>query len=272
MKNSVLWLFTLALVAGGAFYYGRYGLGLQELPAQALEPQIVVREPEAPQVRYPLHPASAQRPANSGSAAPAPEPLPPLGESDGAALKTLSGLLGPQALTLFKPDNLVRRLTVSLDNLPREQVPAKFLPIDPLTGSFQVRGEGEHVYLAESNYPRYGAHVDLLGAVDAEAAVTAYARYYPLFQAAFAELGYPEDYFNDRLVEVIDDLLATPKLQGPIELVRPSVMYKFADPQLEELSAGQKMLIRMGPANAARVQQKLRQIRAALMARVAPAD
>lgn len=263
MKMSLLWLLALVLTAGGAFYYGRYGQ-LQAPPAQGDEPQIVVREPQTPQAQYPLRPVSVAQPVGDGAA-----PLPALGESDGAAMQALAILLGPQALTLFKPDNVIRRLTVSLDNLPREQVPPKFLPIDPPAGPFQVRSEGGLSYLAHSNYERYHGHVDLLEAVDADAAVAAYVRFYSLFQAAFAELGYPQDYFNDRLVEVIDDLLATPKVEGPIQLLRPSVMYKFADPRLEELTAGQKLLIRMGPANAERVRVKLREIRAALMAQVA---
>ncbi|MEJ2700374.1 MAG: DUF3014 domain-containing protein, partial [Desulfuromonadales bacterium] len=66
----------------------------------------------------------------------------------------------------------------------------------------------------------------------------------------------------------IDHLLAAPEVQGPIRVVRPSVRYKFADPDLEALSAGQKILIRMGPDNAAKVKAKLREIRQELTARI----
>ena len=88
-----------------------------------------------------------------------------------------------------------------------------------------------------------------------------YRRYYPLFQQAYVDLGYPDGYFNDRLVEVIDHLLATPDVAGPIRLTQPSVFYQFADPSLEERSAGQKALIRLGPENAAIVKAKLRELR-----------
>ena len=43
------------------------------------------------------------------------------------------------------------------------------------------------------------------------------------------------------------------------------VLYEFAAPDLETRSAGQKMLLRMGPDNAARVKAKLREIRAELV-------
>jgi hypothetical protein len=65
-------------------------------------------------------------------------------------------------------------------------------------------------------------------------------------------------------VQVIDHLLATPDVTGPIKLTQPSVMYEFADPKLENLSAGQKALIRMGKANAAVIKTKLRELRVAV--------
>ncbi|HYL23657.1 MAG TPA: DUF3014 domain-containing protein [Burkholderiales bacterium] len=44
------------------------------------------------------------------------------------------------------------------------------------------------------------------------------------------------------------------------------MLYEFADPDLETRSAGQKILLRMGPENAARVKAKLWEIRRELLA------
>jgi hypothetical protein len=93
-----------------------------------------------------------------------------------------------------------------------------------------------------------------------------YLRFYPLFQKAYQDLGYPTGYFNDRLVTVIDMLLATPQITGPIELVRPNVMYVFTDRKVEALPAGQKLLIRMGADNATAVKAKLMELRAIITA------
>jgi hypothetical protein len=82
-----------------------------------------------------------------------------------------------------------------------------------------------------------------------------------LFQDAYVALGYPDGYFNDRLVEVIDHLLETPEVNDPIELVRPHVLYEYSDPNLEALSSGQKLLLRMGSDNAARIKGTLRELR-----------
>ena len=86
-------------------------------------------------------------------------------------------------------------------------------------------------------------------------------RYYPLFQQAYRELGYPKGFFNDRLIQALDELLDTPSIPEPVGLVQPRLLYQFADPDLEARSAGQKIMIRMGGANAARVKAVLRAIR-----------
>ena len=69
---------------------------------------------------------------------------------------------------------------------------------------------------------------------------------------------------------MIDHLLAAPDVPAPIPLAQPKVLYEFADPALEQLSAGQKMMIRMGPVNESHVKAKLRQIRKALTGQTLP--
>ncbi len=97
------------------------------------------------------------------------------------------------------------------------------------------------------NFARYQPIVDVVGKLDMRQVAAVYVHFYPLFQQSYQDLGYPNGYFNDRLVQVIDSLLATPQPAGPIQLVRPNVMYTFADPTLESRPAGQKLLMRMGP-------------------------
>jgi hypothetical protein len=101
--------------------------------------------------------------------------------------------------------------------------------------------------------------------MDAKTLVALYRGLQPLFQQAYEELGHPNGEFNTRLIEVIDHLLATPAAPAEIRLVQPSVLYRYADERLEKLSAGQKLLLRMGPENAAIIKGKLGDIRAQLM-------
>jgi len=102
--------------------------------------------------------------------------------------------------------------------------------------------------------------------LNTRALVQRYIEAYPLFQQAYAELGFPNRNFNDRLVEAIDNLLAAPELAAPPELVQPTVLYEFADEDLQKRSAGQKVMMRMGADNARRVKAKLREIRRELVA------
>jgi hypothetical protein len=110
----------------------------------------------------------------------------------------------------------------------------------------------------------------VLQAVDPRTLVAWYVRLYPLFQQAYQDLGYPKGYFNDRLVAAIDDMLAAPLPPPPLRLVQPKVFYRYADPELEARSAGQKMLLRLGPADAAQVQSRLRTLRALLTGATLP--
>jgi hypothetical protein len=51
------------------------------------------------------------------------------------------------------------------------------------------------------------------------------------------------------------------EVQEPVRFTQPRCYTSFDDPKLEELSAGQKILVRMGGENAAKVKTKLREIR-----------
>src|SRR3954470_15613803 len=97
-------------------------------------------------------------------------------------------------------------------------------------------------------------------AIDTRALVYSYVHAYPLFQQAYEELGYPGQYFNDRVLAAIDDMLAAPQSDGPIVVVRPKVLYQFADPDLEARSAGQKIMMRVGKDNEIKMKSKLGEI------------
>ena len=135
------------------------------------------------------------------------------------------------------------------------------------TGRFAVAGSEETPTLDPTNYDRYKPLVTLVQSVDDEKLMAIYTRYYPLFQDAYENLGHPPQYFNDRLVEVIDHLLAAPDVKDPVALAQPNVQFEYADDALESRSAGQKVLMRMGSANSAAVKAKLRALRARLVER-----
>ena len=140
------------------------------------------------------------------------------------------------------------------------------VPLNAASGVFLATPAGEESTIDPANSARYAPYVRVFEAIESHALVQAYVRTYPLFQRAYEELGFPGRYFNDRLMEAIDDLLETPERDAPVTLLRPRVLFEFADPDLETRSAGQKILLRMGPENAARVKAKLAEIRRELLA------
>jgi hypothetical protein len=206
--------------------------------------------PPTPKPEHPIEAAAVQ------------ENLPALAESDAAAAYALSDLLGKPAFDqLLMPESLVRHVVVTIDNLPRHQVATRLNPVQPVPGQLRITGGGNSMAVSGDNAARYGPYVKALEGVDSKKLVALYVHFYPLFQQAYVELGYPQGYFNDRVFQVIDHLLAAPEPGAKIALTQPKVLYEYADPALEELSAGQKMMVRMGPANEARVKAKLREIR-----------
>lgn len=192
--------------------------------------------------------------------------------------QALNDLLGRQAvLTLLQTTDFPRRFVATVDSLGRESSPPRIWPVVPPAGRFEVDRRGDGAVIASANAARYAPLVALAGSVDAHRAAAFYRSIYPQLQAAYEELGFKGRYFNDRMVQVIDLLLAAPQPQGPIEVQRtevkgptadprPWVRWEFADPRLESLPAGQKIMVRMGPDNERRAKQALTALRAELAA------
>jgi hypothetical protein len=179
----------------------------------------------------------------------------------------LTSVSGAQALQkLLVPDNLIRNIVVTVDNLSKKKVAVDRRPVKATSGQFMVLGTGDQLSINPENYARYRPFIDVVQSIDTPKLVQLYFHFYPLFQSAFDDLGYQNAYFNDHAIAQIDHLLATPDVTGPVALVQPNVMYRYADPALEALSPGQKTLIRMGPANEALIKARLRDLKAQLLA------
>jgi hypothetical protein len=249
---------AVVVVAAGTWYY------LQSRHAALPRAPGVAQTP--PSAEPPAEPA-IQHPVPAGEDSASKGPLPSLADSDAALSDALGRVAGAAAVKDYLlPETIIRHLVVTIDNLPRQKVAVAKRPTGAVAGSFVVDGDELHAILDPQNFARYQPMAAVVGKLDMQQLAAVYVRFYPLFQQAYQDLGYPNGYFNDRLVQVIDSLLATPQPTGPIALVRPNVMYTFADPALEARPAGQKLLIRMGPDNAAAIKIKLEELRAVITA------
>lgn len=260
MRNqSSQWLIPLLLAAGAAAALWYYWSQLNE-PAPIPEPQApVVRQPA--EVPGPLHPV--ERVSDETEERPNLVPLPALDESDEYLKIEIVEIFGETVEELLAESGMIERIVATVDNLPRSHVAERIRPVGPLGTQFLVDGLDTSGMdrISPGNYRRYDALVGLVAAADQQQVANLYQRYYPLFQKAYIELGYPDGYFNDRLVEVIDHLLETPDVTDPIAVTRPHVLYEFEDVQLEDLSSGQKLLLRMGNDHATTIKNALRNLR-----------
>ena len=166
----------------------------------------------------------------------------------------------------FNLQEQARRLVITVDNLPREHVPSQLRVTRGVPELLRVKKEGETITLDPSNYERYDRIIGYVEKMDARKIGRLYAKFYPLLQRTYEETGFPEERFHDRVLAALDDMMDAPRPTGPIRLVQPKVLYRFEDDHLENLSAGQKIMIRVGPENAARLRKVLARVRAAIAA------
>jgi hypothetical protein len=237
-------------------------------PASAAEPATPAAS--EPAIRYPLEAA----PAASGAAAPVP------GDAEPNWRNALIDNFGQAAVLRFvQTDDFARRFVVTVDNLARSHAAPALWPVNPTPGRFSVSGgSGELRNIAPDNAARYTPLVQWLISVDSRRAAGLYVRMYPQLQRAYEEAGYPGRYFNDRVVEVIDHLLATPdpapgaplvqltEVKGSVPSTQPWLRYEFADPQLQSLSSGQRILLRVGSQHRQLLKAKLAEVRRQLVA------
>ncbi|MBT8048501.1 MAG: DUF3014 domain-containing protein [Xanthomonadales bacterium] len=280
MKNWIIGAFLVLAVAAAYYYFAIY---------QQAGPEVVIKAPEAAEEAVTVPEEPTKQPGlttTSETGLPPvtpPEteqiPLPMLTESDGVALETLGNLVSESdTARFFVSENVIPRMVATVDLLGSRKIPGAVQAVHgPETPFVAVANdqpetivrneEGDEIpqfYIDPSNYERYTPYVEMLEGAETAQLVESYRSHYPLFQEAYRQMGYSEGDFNVRLAEMIEELLSTPDVSGPLELVKPEAFYLFADPRLESLSAGQKILLRMGSENRARVKSKLMEIRDAL--------
>ena len=270
-KAMTLWIvigLSLLVIIGGFWVWQQRTPAPVERPvAQIAAPAAITPAPPSePAIKYPVDLL-----AESETGA-----LPNADKIDAYVSAALIKLLGQKAvLSMLQTDDFARRVVAPVDNLTREHAAQRLWPVNPTPGRFSVSGLGDAQVVRADNGLRYAPFILLVESIDSTRGVALYAHLYPLFQRAYEELGYPGRYFNDRVVAVIDHLLAAPEptgpiavriteVKGPIKSTRPWLHYDFADPDLQSLSSGQQLLLRMGRENERRIKTKMREIKGLL--------
>ncbi len=185
------------------------------------------------------------------------DPLPNLNDSDSWVQEKLPSLTWrKELLKLVINEDMIRRFVVFTDNFSQGIVAYEHSPfIQPMTSfstAEKVESENmnEEAWLwDEKSTRRFSLYVDLLRSIDTETLVQWYVEMKPLIDEAYEELGYPDDEFTDALQDAITRVLDMEIPKQPVVLTRQSVMYKYADADLEKLDDTDKLLLRLGREN-----------------------
>jgi hypothetical protein len=187
--------------------------------------------------------------------------LPTLNNSDTFVFEGLRAMQnGASVLRLLAQDQIVRKFVVFVENISRGEFPQTGLPYRALGEEMPVRNIDENFFVMEdSAHARFDEIVQTFVSLDTDAAVTLYRALSPLFQQAYAEIGFRNVSFDETLRLSINNIVRTTNMEGPYQLVKPSVMYLYADASIENLQEVHKQLLRIGPDNTIILKAKLRE-------------
>lgn len=231
------------------------------IPEQKVQ-QAFIEEPEVPTATIPEALQMTTEPEAESTAI----TLPMLDNSDNFFRDLLLTDNHNKALSNWlEPEDLIRRSASYVDGLARGSILGKIFPLNAPEGKFTTHRQGDVTWLNAGNYERYDNTVNVLMALDMAQMAQVFHLIRPLLESAFAELGYQPRQMDGIILQSIDNILTTPVIVEPLQLVRDSVTYKFADPELEALLPLQKQLLRAGPENTQRLQQQAKALREALL-------
>ena len=191
--------------------------------------------------------------------------VPPLDETDDLVRKLVRALSShPGVVAWLATEGRIRNFTLVVTNIADGKAPAASLRMLRPASPFRVVERSNDLYLDPQTYERYAGLADAVASIDPAGGARLYATLKPRIEEAHRELGELDTPFDRTLERAIVLLLKTPIEEGPVRVEPRGIVYGFADDDLEDLTAAQKQLLRMGPRNARAVQKTLRAIAVAL--------
>ena len=249
-RSPLPWILAsvlIAVAAGTTWFYFFSGRGSQQ---------------QSPATQAETAAAPATRPLGGPADA---IPLPPLDETDALVRQLVSALSShPTVAAWLATDDLLRGFTVAVDNIADGVTPARRLSALRPAGGFRVIDTDDDVSIDPRSYQRYAPLAGAIDSLDTEGTARLYSTLKPRIEDAYAELGRDRS-FDVALERAFVAMLQTPALDGEVRVVpRGAVLYAFENSRIEQLTAAQKQLARMGPGNVRAIQGKLRQLALAL--------
>jgi len=187
-------------------------------------------------------------------------PLPELSKSDPGFREAITAV-SPGLSPWLKPDHIIPKAVTVANDFSQGLWIEKHMRFLKPSQAFSAERTEKGLFIADKSYHRYDALAAAIDAIDAKSAIAVYKKFRPLLLEAYQEFGYPpERTLEDLFLKSASQILAAPIIAEPIALVRPSVLYKYANDELEKLSPVSKQMLRMGPQNTRTIQNKVRQL------------
>lgn len=261
-------------IIGGLLFWFFFQSGFQPDPKPEEVPTRQTESPETEAITTPPDIVNAfdvtEITVNSSPAATTPleqSAVTPT-ETDGVIAEYLSGLnigqLGEQFTT---QDNGIERGIAIIDSIRLGSVPYKLLPMGRPSEKFPFQDNGLAVTLDPKGFERYEGLANTVAGINVPMALELYDILSTALEEVWSALGYGGTTFNDAAMGALNMILLAPATDFEARLYKDEANWRYEDESLETLPAIQKQLMRMGPTNAEKIQNKARELRGALLDR-----
>lgn len=182
------------------------------------------------------------------------EPLPPLSASD-TYVRRLVALLSssPTLARWLASDTLIERTALAVEQVGDGRTPVQpfaFARPSSRTGTIT---RGSDLIVDPASYRRWDDLTSTIASVDPRQAAEVYAHVRPLFAETYKTMGHPDGDFDAAIGRAAGRVLATPIVQGPIDVDQRRGYLEHSDAELRGLPGISRQLLLMGPSNVARL-------------------
>jgi hypothetical protein len=233
-----------------------------------------------------LHPISAPPPPTVLQAAPVAPPDPIAAEAAAQAKDQLeatrltqSGEVSDEKLRqklsvlsaeprwlqwLAQTPGLVDSASVIIANVSDDEDPRKRMAPLHLAGAFETVEQGGQTFEAPASMHRFDDATDTIASLDARALTPIWSSLHALISVAYHAVARPGVSVDRAASNALKRIENTQIPAQPIAIKQVGKLWLYADPDVEREGSVEKLLLRMGPTNAHKLQQKARELRAAL--------
>jgi hypothetical protein len=182
-----------------------------------------------------------------------------LSESDKQVISLVNDI-NPNFKKWITPAEQIRKWVALIDRTAQGKISTKHRPLTFKTNGFKVITKGGRLYADPENHKSYNTLIDTITSVRPDLLVSYYRYWLPIFDTAYDELGNGNSFSKPLRLAMEHVLAVNPIAIEQAELKKPTgIIYKYINPEIEDSSDVTKWVWRIGPENAKKLQNYLRE-------------